>query len=176
MRRPRLSVLQMGSDLGKLSIRFSRHSPFDGQLGQCAFGIEWTISRRRAAISDLTFDFARSLDLHVNPFVPLDRSTMRIAIAPPFPLRSLPDENILRVCSQLRPSSFDATTGEKESEMLATLHTRCTKFALQGPVRLPSPHADIDMIVTDDGSSTIILAEMKWIRKTLRPIELRLST
>jgi hypothetical protein len=127
----------------------------------------------RAAISDLTFDFTRSVDLHVHPFIPLDRSTMRIAIAPQFPLRSLPDENILRVCSQLRPSSFDATTGEKQPEMLDTLHRRCKKFSLQGPVPLPPPHADIDIIVTDEGSSTIILAEMKWIRKTLRPVEFK---
>jgi hypothetical protein len=127
----------------------------------------------QAALSDLTFDLARSSILHINPFVPLDGSTMNVALAPMFPLHSLPDENILRVCSQLRPSSFDATTVEKQSEMLATLGSRCGKFALQGSTALPSPHPDIDLIVTDDESSTIVLAEMKWIRKTMRPAEFR---
>jgi hypothetical protein len=126
-----------------------------------------------ASIDDLTFDFGRSVDLHVQPFVPLDRSTMKIALAPHFPLHSAPDENILRVCSQLRPSFFSATTLEKESEMVTALRQQSPRFAQQGPITLPQPTPDIDLIITDEESSTIVLAEMKWVRKTLRPVELK---
>lgn len=126
-----------------------------------------------SAIADLTFDFGRSVDLHIHPFVPLDRSTMSIALAPPFPLHSAPDENILRVCSQLRPSAFDVTTAEKQSEMLATLRSRCTRFPIQESMPLPSPLPDIDLLIADEQSSTVVFAEMKWLRKTLRSAEFK---
>jgi len=125
----------------------------------------------QAAMSDLTFNFARSLDLHIHPFVPLDLSTRRIAIAPQFPLHSLPDENILRVCSQIRPSPFNVTSSEKEPEMLSALSKQNSPFHLEGPVSLPNPVPDIDLIVTDEESSTLVFAEMKWVRKTSRPTE-----
>jgi len=125
----------------------------------------------KAIMRDLTFDFARSLDLHVHPFLPLDHSTMRVALAPQFPLHSLPDENILRVCSNVRPSSFDATSIEKEPEMIAALQEVISTFQLQGPVPLPNPIPDIDFIVSDELSSTVVFAETKWVRKTSRPVE-----
>ncbi|MEK7995406.1 MAG: hypothetical protein AAB403_16520 [Planctomycetota bacterium] len=126
----------------------------------------------QSIISDLTFDFARSLDLHVHPFVPLDSAKLGLAVAPQFPLQSRPDENILRVCSILRPDVFDTTSLEKEPEILADLQKRCPRHALQGPVRMPKRNPDIDLIVTDENSSTIVIAELKWIRKTLRPVEI----
>jgi hypothetical protein len=125
-------------------------------------------------ISDLTFDFSSpscSLDLRIQPFVPLDSSMMTLAIAPQFPLHSRPDENILRVCSVLRPAEFDAASLKKESDMRTDLQEKCSVHPMQGPVPLPKPTPDIDLIVTDESSSTIVIAEMKWIRKTVRPIE-----
>ena len=123
------------------------------------------------ALSDLFFDPSRSLDLHNHPVVPLDTSGLAIAIAPPFPLHSLPDENILRVCSQVRPSAFDVTTNAKQWEMLTTVKQRCTKFIVEGPISLPRAYPDIDLLISDEGTSTVVLAETKWIRKTLRPVE-----
>ena len=70
-----------------------------------------------AIVSDLTFDFSNSRDLHVHPFVPLDSWTTRLAVAPQFPLHSRPDENILRVCSTVRPTVFSSTSLEKEPEI-----------------------------------------------------------
>jgi hypothetical protein len=123
-------------------------------------------------VGDLTFDFSRSLDLHVHPFVPLDTSILKLAVAPQFPLHSRLDENILRVCSMLRPTVFDATSLEKESETLIALQATHSLHSLQGPIALPKPNPDIDLIVADESSSTIVIAELKWIRKTTRPIEL----
>jgi len=126
----------------------------------------------QSIISDLAFDFARSLDLHVHPFVPLGSAELSLAVAPQFPLHSRPDENILRVCSILRPDVFDTTSLEKEPESLADLQKRCPRHALRGPVPMPKPTPNIDLIVTDENSSTILIAELKWIRKTLRPVEI----
>ena len=124
-----------------------------------------------AVIADLTFDRVPSFTLHVNPFVELDRSTLNIALAPHFPLHSAPDENILRVCSQLRPKDFDRSSLEKQIEMLATMRERETRFSIDGPVSLPKPIPDIDMLALEEDSSTVVIAELKWIRKTMRPQE-----
>jgi len=128
-----------------------------------------------AIVGDLTLDTSRpmgSVDLHVYPFVPLDVWMTTLALAPQFPLHSRPDENILRVCSIRRPDVFDVTTLEKESEMLFALANRGSHYSLQGPIALPKPTPDIDLIVTDDDSSTIVITELKWVRKNTRSVEL----
>jgi hypothetical protein len=43
---------------------------------------------------------------------------------------------------------------------------------MQGPIVLPNPTPDIDLVLTDERSSTIVIAELKWIRKTVRSVEL----
>jgi len=131
-----------------------------------------TVGRCRSIINDLTFDFSRSVDLHVHPLVPLDTAGTALAVAPQFPLHSRPDENVLRVCSILRPDVFDATSLGKEAEILADLEKRCPQYVLQGPLPMPKPLPDIDLIVADENSSTVVIAELKWVRKTLRPVEI----
>ena len=56
--------------------------------------------------------------------------------------------------------------------MLDDLRQRCPHYAMQGPVPMPKPVPDIDLIVTDETASTIVIAELKWMRKTLRPVEM----
>jgi len=126
-----------------------------------------------AMVSDLTFGRVGSFALHVNPFVELDNSTLNIALAPHFPLHSAPDENILRVCSQLRPTDFDKTSLEKQFEMVSTIREREARYSIEERVPLPKPLPDIDMLAVDESSSTVVIAELKWIRKTLRPQEFK---
>jgi hypothetical protein len=124
-------------------------------------------------IDDLTFVLGRSLDLHVYPFVPLqDSSGPVLAVAPQFPLHSRPDENILRVVSTLRSGIFNQTSNEKEGEALADLATRLPNRKLLGPIMMPKPVPDIDLLIADEPSSTVVLAELKWMRKSLRSIEI----
>lgn len=122
-------------------------------------------------LSDLTCS-SSSIDLHVHPLVPLDTKGEVLALAPPFPLHSRHDENVLRVCSQRRRRVYDMTSLEKEEEMRVVLRDRAKRYAADGPVGLPKPLPDIDLIARDDRSSTVVIAELKWIRKTLRPAEL----
>ena len=123
--------------------------------------------------SDMTFSPGRSVDLHVHPFVTIDGANGTLALAAPFPLHSRHDENILRVCSQRRPLVYNVTSLEKESEMLAELQRGAGgRYAADGPFPLPEPIPDIDLIAADERSSTVVIAELKWIRKTLRPAEI----
>src|SRR5579862_6284122 len=122
-------------------------------------------------LGDLTFDYLRSLDLHVTPFVPLDAGGTSLALAPQFPLHSRPDENLLRVLSAVRREVFDATTLEKEAEMFAELQSRCPQRSFRGPIQLPAPTPDIDLLAWDEDSSTVLIGELKWVRKSNRSIE-----
>lgn len=124
-----------------------------------------------AMLSDLTFSVTQSVDLHIYPLIPLDGASTILALAPPFPLHSRHDENILRVCSQRRPQVYDVTSLEKESEMRAALGIAGERYGADGPVALPNPTPDIDLIAVDESSSTVVIAELKWIRKTVRPME-----
>ena len=125
-------------------------------------------------LSDLTFSAERSIDLHVHPLVPLDDT--RLALAPPMPLSSRHDENILRVCSQRSPDVYSITSLEKQTEMLNDLCRVGGRFGAQGPVKLPEPIPDIDLLAADEESSTLLIAELKWVRKTLRPAEIGRSS
>jgi hypothetical protein len=126
-----------------------------------------------SVVNDLTFSLGRSVDLHVHPFVPLEDDFGRtLAVAPQFPLASRPDENILRVVSTLRPAFFDQTSNGKEPESLSELRKRLPNRNLIGPILMPNPTPDVDMLTADEGSSTVILAELKWMRKSLRSVEI----
>lgn len=126
----------------------------------------------RAMIGDLTFSVRQSVDLHVYPFIPLGGANEMLALAPPFPLHSRHDENILRVCSQRRPHVYDVTSLEKQSEMLAAARKVGSRYSADGPVQLPNPVPDIDLLAVDESCSTVVIAELKWIRKTVRPAEI----
>ncbi len=126
----------------------------------------------RVMLSDLTFSATQSVDLHVYPLVPLDAENETLALAPPFPLHGRHDENILRVCSQRRPRVYDVTSREKEGEMLVEVRTAGGRYGADGPFPLPAPTPDIDLIMADETHSTVVIAELKWIRKTVRPAEI----
>ena len=122
-------------------------------------------------IDDLSFHFSHSLDLHVNPFVPLGPDG-NLAVAPQFPLHSQMEENILRACSILRPRVYDAMSDEKEEDMRLELTRRLKHRDVQGPVMMPKPTPDIDLLVNEEISSTLVIAELKWCRKPLAPKEI----
>ncbi len=125
----------------------------------------------QAIIRDLTFDFSSSPNLHVCPFVPMNSAMTQVALAPHFPLHSRADENILWVCSKLRPAQFDAASIMKEPEMYGALEKACSRYSPQGPIHLPNPTPDIDLLLTDETSSTVLIAELKWIRKPTKIFE-----
>jgi hypothetical protein len=128
------------------------------------------IDKCKSIISDLSFDFDKSLDLHVNPFIPLGTGGA-LAVAPQFPLHSQCEENILRICSVLRPRIYDAMSDEKENDMISELKTNLNARDIRGPILLPNGVPDIDLLVTDETSSALVIAELKWIRKSLAPKE-----
>ncbi|SRR6266542_1942454 len=123
-------------------------------------------------VSDLAFSVTQSVDLHVYPLIPLDGANRTLAIAPPFPLHSRHDENILRVCSQRRPQVYDVTSLQKQSEMLAAARVAGARYAADGPIQLPSPNPDVDFLAVDESCSAVLIAELKWVRKTVRPAEI----
>ncbi len=114
-------------------------------------------------IDDLTFS-DRLWDLHVHPFVPIDRAA--VAVAPQFPLSARADENMLRVCGHRRRACFDEASTMKEQEMLDDLLLVCPETLSRAVrVRLPKNLPDIDLLLADEDSQSVIVAELKWLRK-----------
>jgi len=122
-------------------------------------------------VRDLRLDFKKSIDLHVQPLVPLLPGSSTLAVAPPFPLHSAPEENILRVCSSLRPKAYDAASAAKEKELRALLEPLTARFVSSWAVSLPDRNPDIDLILEDAASNAVAFIELKWIRKPWRPAE-----
>jgi hypothetical protein len=123
-------------------------------------------------IGDLTFGATVEQDVYVHPFIPLSEDGEELGVVPHFALNSRADENVIRVCSRLRPAFHGAISRAKEDEMRAELVAYSRPgLSLRGPRLLPSPLPDIDLVIEDIESSCVVIAELKWLRKTVRPGE-----
>lgn len=116
-------------------------------------------------LNDLTFNSKRLPDLHVFPFVPLDTGKELMALAPQFILGSSPEDNILRVCSYLRESTFNLLSKDKETTMREDVLGALKNFRCRHSILLPDHSTEIDLLVEDLSSSTAVIAELKWYRK-----------
>jgi hypothetical protein len=116
-------------------------------------------------IRDLTFNLRRLPDLHIFPFVPLDEKGDLLALAPQYILNSSPEDNILRVCSYLRESSYSLLSDDKAAAMREDLLETLERFRCEHSVTLPDGSTDVDLVVEDVRSSTVVIAELKWYRK-----------
>jgi hypothetical protein len=95
-----------------------------------------------------------------------------LAVAPPFPLFSKSEENILRVCSYVRNDIFSLASLMKEQEMRQNLLAAARGgLKVTGPIKLPSPVPDIDIIFVDEKEDTVIICELKWIRRPSAALE-----
>lgn len=114
----------------------------------------------------------RPVDLIVHPFVPLDADTRLLGLVPHLPLYSRPDENILRMTSHLNPVAYNTSSQSKEEEMRHDLISDLPPhISTAGPVILPDGNPDLDLILEDKASSTLVLAELKWTRKPISLFE-----
>jgi hypothetical protein len=123
----------------------------------------------RVMIHDLSFGTIRPLDIYIHPFMPsLDGRTLYLI--PHFILNSRPEENILRVCSYARPRFYSVISKAKESQMRETIRQQAPpRFVIVGPVTLPDPKLpDIDLLIEDTQSESVLIGELKWLRKTSR--------
>jgi hypothetical protein len=116
-------------------------------------------------LNDLTFCSKRLPDLHVFPFVPLDEEKELMALVPPFILGSSPEDNILRACSYLRERTFNLLSDDKAATMREDILEALKSFRCQHSILLPDHSTDIDLLVEDLHSSTVVIAELKWYRK-----------
>jgi hypothetical protein len=123
-----------------------------------------------AILNDLTMG-PRLIDLHVHPFVPLDPSLDEIALVPHFPLNSRPDENLLRICSYVRPNFFSLASESKEEEMRKDLIENTNKSFVAHPNSISIPGGDIDFLLEDKNKLTLVVAQLKWLRKSVHVSE-----
>ena len=126
-----------------------------------------------AIIEDLTLkpENRSFTSLCITPFVPLDRKGNTLAVAPQFPLASAVDENILRQFSYLYPSLFSAQNTLKEEGMRSLLGYSNPGYRIDFSIPIPDGSTEIDFLIEDGATSTVVLAELKWLRKPYKPLE-----
>jgi hypothetical protein len=105
----------------------------------------------------------------IYPFIPLD--SLVLAVAPQFPLVSAVDDNILRSFSYRSPALFSAQNTEKELIMSARIKEAAVRFWVDQSIELPDRTTEIDVLLVDETSSTVVFAELKWSRKPNRSLE-----
>jgi len=126
----------------------------------------------RAVLLDLTYGRTRPLDLFIHPFISIGTNDPCLFLIPSYPLGSRADENILRVLSLTDPRRYQTFSSGKELLMRDDLRLHNPHgFRMGGPIKLPAGLPDIDLLIEDTASSTIVIAELKWVRKTILPLE-----
>jgi hypothetical protein len=105
----------------------------------------------------------------IHPFVPLDGFVL--ALAPQFPLASAVDDNIVRSFSYRYPALFSSQNTEKESAMRERVADAAVRFLFDHSIELPDKTTEIDVLLADDVSSTVLFVELKWSRKPNRSLE-----
>jgi hypothetical protein len=126
-----------------------------------------------AIIEDLTLkpESPSFTSLCITPFVPLDRKGNTLAVAPQFPLASAVDENILRQFSYLYPALFSAQNTLKEEGMRSLLRSSNPGYQIDFSIPIPDGSTEIDLLIEDQATSTVVLAELKWLRNPYKPLE-----
>jgi hypothetical protein len=70
------------------------------------------------------------------------------------------------------PAAYHAASQLKERDMRRDLASGLPgHIVADGPVTLPGGNPDLDLIMEDTSSSTVVLGELKWIRKPLSVFE-----
>jgi hypothetical protein len=120
-------------------------------------------------LEDLTFGDRVPIDLHSELFVPLDKKGDFLAVVPHFGLSARVDENLLRTLSRTDKKAYDRLSKIKEEEMLDELRLALPKtISTFGPYELPKDaKTNLDLGIVDELGSTVLLVELKWIRKPL---------
>jgi hypothetical protein len=109
--------------------------------------------------------------LCITPFVPLDSRDDNLAVAPQFPLTSAVDENALRQFSYTYPALFSGQNTQKEESMRNLLRSANPGYKVDFSIPLPDGSTEIDVLIEDEATSTVVLAELKWLRKPYKPLE-----
>ncbi len=109
--------------------------------------------------------------LCITPFVPLDSHDDTLAVAPQFPLASAVDENALRQFSYTYPELFSGQNTQKEEGMRNLLRSANPGYRIDFSIPLPDGSTDIDVLIGDETNSTVVFAELKWLRKPYKPLE-----
>jgi hypothetical protein len=109
--------------------------------------------------------------LCITPFVPLDSRDDTLAVAPQFPLTSAVDENALRQFSYTYPALFSGQNTQKEEGMRRLLRSANPGYKIDFSIPLPDGSTEIDALIEDEATSTVVLAELKWLRKPYKPLE-----
>jgi len=120
-----------------------------------------------AIIEDLTFGDHKPVDLHQELFVRLAEDGHIRGLLPHLALSTRMDENLLRTLSRNNQDLYNRISTSKERELIEDAREALSaKFPVTGPFELPKEaRTNLDLVVVDEPSSVLLLAELKSLRK-----------
>jgi hypothetical protein len=119
-------------------------------------------------ITDLTLkDDNSNCDIYVSPFIPLDDKGDWLAIVPGFIVIGNSEEAILRNRAAHNKRFSDAASNLKEDETREELRTAFPDMNILGPLTLGEGMPDVDLIIEDPKTNTLLIAELKWLQLPL---------
>jgi hypothetical protein len=116
-------------------------------------------------IADLTLkDDNSNCDIYVSPFIPLDDKGDWLAIVPGFIVIANSEEAILRNRAAHNKRFSDAASNSKEDETREELRNALPAMNIWGPLKLDKGMPDVDLIIEDQKTNTLLIAELKWLQ------------
>ncbi len=148
------------------AVLIKKRSEWASELSRLSDVDEKTIQE---IIGDLTFGVRAPIDLHSELFVELDQNGDLLGLLPHFGLSARLDENLFRTLARKDNKKYNELSEIKEEEMVEELRGASSKSAsIFGPYELPKEaQTNLDLVIVDEVASTVLIAELKWIRKPL---------
>jgi hypothetical protein len=116
-------------------------------------------------ISDLTLKIDQSnCDVNVAPFLPLDDTPNWLCVVPGFLMIVNSEESILRNRTSYNKKFADEASLSKEDEARQELKKALPNLSIMGPFLLRKSMPDIDLVIEDSVSNSILIAELKWLQ------------
>lgn len=121
-------------------------------------------------LGDLIFDFRLpNLGVRLRPFIPMDDTYL--ALSPLLVYLNLVENNFLDLQAKINRAHYDRLKNEKESlsilEIVGLLKKRTGIYQQRNIILSKNGKqlTDLDLVVLDSSSSTLILLELKWLMR-----------
>lgn len=129
----------------------------------------------RSILEDMTCDVAATNDEPlIQPFIPL--SDGRLALSAACVVCGDPEHNVVRVICRTngrRRAAYDSLKNEKELLFLAELEREAEGHGLTCRANVTTSQGQIDALIWDTSSGTLLVVELKWLLIARRIHEIR---
>lgn len=108
--------------------------------------------------------YERNIDVIWSPLISLKDNL--IAISPNLVMSSSPERNVISLINKVNQATYSRLSSQKESIMLRDFVDEISKYTnidIRNNKPLPAPLPDIDVIMFDKNTESLLMCELKWL-------------